>query len=146
MVANKFLVSFLAVAVFTVSAAPSPIARPVSNTEVEGRDIHARDGEGCVKLCADHYLQGGCYTLCGGDNQCMLLTGFNDQVSSLEVQTAGWTCTYYEHTECTGASFTSDYDATLHDGSGWWADRMSSLKCWQDEPCPGGPFDPICGI
>ncbi|KAM7201667.1 hypothetical protein V8F33_003216 [Rhypophila sp. PSN 637] len=107
----KSLVTFAAIAVFSATASPAPSPQPepsngdivvVAKAEEESLvKLKARQDPnvGCVKLCADHYFQGACYTFCTNNNQCANLGGgFNDWVSSLEVQSnhASWTCTYYE--------------------------------------------------
>ncbi|KAM7222716.1 hypothetical protein V8F06_001903 [Rhypophila decipiens] len=153
----KSLVTFAAMAVFSATASPAPSPQPEpSNGDVAVvaealaveeslLKIKARQDPniGCVRMCADHFFQGDCFTFCTHNNQCANMGGgFNDWVSSLEVTSnhVSWTCTYYEHASCTGASFTSQYDDTLHDSGGWWADRISSIRCWRK--CSPDPFCP----
>ncbi|KAM7196716.1 hypothetical protein V8F20_006909 [Naviculisporaceae sp. PSN 640] len=160
MVALKSLLTFATMAIFSASAAPSvpepsptpngsaddppvALARPIK--DVGARDLEARQSVGCVLMCADHFFQGACYEFCTNNSQCANLGGgFNDWTSSLRTTTSGWTCAYYEHAGCAGASFASNYEDTLHDQGGFWADRISSIRCYSTAPCGGGPFDPPC--
>ncbi|KAM7207802.1 hypothetical protein V8F20_001844 [Naviculisporaceae sp. PSN 640] len=115
----KSLVAFGAMAVFSsVSAAPAGA--------LEDRQVQA-----CAYLCGDHFFQGTCLTFCTQHDQCANFgTGFNDWISSIRVPNAPQvSCVFYEHSSCTGASLATDYDETLHDGNGWWADRISSMRC-----------------
>ncbi|KAM7195837.1 hypothetical protein V8F33_006486 [Rhypophila sp. PSN 637] len=125
-------------------AAPSPpgdgiadaeITTVVAQADAETSPLRGRETQLCAMLCADHYFQGRCEVFCTQDLQCANLgTGYqNDWASSLRV--LHWidhSCTFYEHANCQGASFTSDYDESLHDGNGFWADRISSLRCYWD--------------
>ncbi|KAM7211783.1 hypothetical protein V8F06_012820 [Rhypophila decipiens] len=59
-------------------------------------------------------------------------TEWNDVISSYEViNRPEWYCQFYEHVSCQGAYTDVQYDNTLHDGGGPWADRISSIKCWR---------------
>ena len=74
MLTLKSLVTFGAMAVFSVSAAPAPEASPTpgdsTDVAVAEKLLEARQEAGCARLCADHFFQGACYTFCTGNNQC----------------------------------------------------------------------------
>ncbi|KAM7201543.1 hypothetical protein V8F20_004771 [Naviculisporaceae sp. PSN 640] len=113
MLALKSLVTFAALAIFSATAAPAPgpDAAPEAAPSPDSGDfvtavaipedsvsIQAHPGEGCVRMCQDHYFGGTCYTFCTNDGQCATLSGgVNDWASSLEVVNwPAWTCTYYQ--------------------------------------------------
>lgn len=79
----KSLVIFAAMAVFSATAAPAPASVPEAASSPASGDfvtavaipqdsfsIAAHPGQGCVKLCQDHYFRGTCYTFCTNDGQC----------------------------------------------------------------------------
>ncbi|KAM7216527.1 hypothetical protein V8F06_008055 [Rhypophila decipiens] len=144
MLTLKSLVTLAAMVVISATAAPAPAPEPEAAPSPASGDfviavavpedsfsIAAHPGEGCVKLCQDHYFQGTCYTICTNDGQCATLSGgLNDWTSSIDVVNwPAWECTFYQHAQCQGASFTTHYDESLHDSGGWWADRISSIRC-----------------
>ncbi|KAM7206456.1 hypothetical protein V8F20_002805 [Naviculisporaceae sp. PSN 640] len=135
----KSLLALAAVAVFSVDAAPAPASGNSDKAVIEARQTAA-----FVKICKDHYF-GQCTILQAQLNTCgrAMPSGWNDVISSYEVGNRDkvW-CRFYEHQECQGRYYDAQYDDTLHDGDGFWKDRISSLQCWLRDPLGCGA--PVC--
>ncbi|KAM7188272.1 hypothetical protein V8F20_010649 [Naviculisporaceae sp. PSN 640] len=119
----KSLVSFASMAILSATAAPAVIP-------TEGA-LQSRQDYAWAKFCEHPEFTGECITLGVTNNICTILPDhFNDRASSVEnLSRPSWSCTWYEHTSCTGQAYTNQRDAKLNDGSGFFDDRITSFKC-----------------
>ncbi|KAK0665416.1 hypothetical protein QBC41DRAFT_232847 [Cercophora samala] len=67
------------------------------------------------------------------DNNIMALNvpgSYNDRISSIRnLDKNRFHCVWYEHSNCGGRSYSNQEDANLHDGDGFFSDRISSWRC-----------------
>ncbi|KAK4205420.1 hypothetical protein QBC40DRAFT_162542 [Triangularia verruculosa] len=57
-------------------------------------------------------------------------SSYNDYISSIKNLDKGrFHCVWYEHGGCRGRSYSNQEDANLHDGNGFFSDRISSWRC-----------------
>ncbi|VBB79490.1 Putative protein of unknown function [Podospora comata] len=55
---------------------------------------------------------------------------YNDRISSIRnLDKNRFHCVWYEHSNCGGRSYGNQEDANLHDGNGFFSDRISSWRC-----------------
>ncbi|EGX87731.1 hypothetical protein CCM_09353 [Cordyceps militaris CM01] len=92
-------------------------------------EVEPSYGYGGVKFCK-HWNQGQpCITLDCCSSCDNMPSDWNDQVSSYQVTRGCGPCTFYEHNDCGGASFTSHDNEPQNVPEGWWNDRISSYRC-----------------
>ncbi|VBB71459.1 Putative protein of unknown function [Podospora comata] len=122
MVNLKCFTALLTMSVLT-TAAPAPAA------DAEEGKLAPRQTGRAVYAC-HHTYWGPLPTLLQvlqSSSQCP--SDWNDVISSIRNQ-AAWSCTWYEHGNCEGRSYTNQEDANLADGDGFFNDPISSWRCY----------------
>ncbi|KAK4653812.1 hypothetical protein QC762_510180 [Podospora pseudocomata] len=125
MVSFKSLATLLAFGVLSATAAPAGDA-------LNGSHLEARQSPRQVFACKDWYWQGQCITWDMTYAECKNRPAeWNDVISSIKsVHKTGVYCEWWEHANCSGERYDNQEDANLHDGSGFFADRISSIRCY----------------
>ncbi|KAK4672251.1 hypothetical protein QC763_0001950 [Podospora pseudopauciseta] len=123
MVNPKCFTALLTMSVLT-TAAPAPAA-----DAEEGKPAPRQTGR-AVYTCHHTYWGAPCQPSASINNHLVNVpSDWNNVISSIRNQTA-WSCTWYEHGNCEGRSYTNQEDAKLADGDGFFNDRISSWRCY----------------
>ncbi|KAM7218545.1 hypothetical protein V8F06_006149 [Rhypophila decipiens] len=96
-----------------------------------------------IVACEHPEWQGRCWNHFVDSSNCVNVPWeLDNQFSSIRnTNSGGYICVWYEHFNCEGSAYTNQHDAKLQDGSGFFDDRISSLRCWLWTPLSGGvPF------
>ncbi|KAK0666970.1 hypothetical protein QBC41DRAFT_143070 [Cercophora samala] len=117
--------SLLAFGVLSASAAPA-------GEVLNGNPLEARQYPRQVMACKDIHWGGQCITWTMTYAECKNVPAdWNDVISSIKsVNPTGVFCEWWEHANCSGERYTNQNDANLHDGDGFFGDRISSIRCY----------------
>ncbi|KAK0666037.1 hypothetical protein QBC41DRAFT_305579 [Cercophora samala] len=126
----KNIVTLLALAVFSASAAPAADVS-VAEAASEQPAIVARQAWASVYACQHVWWGLPCQGFSPYAGQCIgVPAGYNDRISSIRNNNKNnFHCVWYEHGGCTGRSYANQEDANLADGDGFFNDRISSMRC-----------------
>ncbi|KAK4654115.1 hypothetical protein QC762_401176 [Podospora pseudocomata] len=108
----------------------SATAAPTVHTSSDGR-ITAGQNTAFVFACQNARWGNPCQTFGSNPGTCFNVPGsYNDRISSIRnLDKNRFHCVWYEHSNCGGRSYGNQEDANLHDGNGFFSDRISSWRC-----------------
>ncbi|KAK0739350.1 hypothetical protein B0T21DRAFT_400497 [Apiosordaria backusii] len=98
-------------------------------------DCDPKKGHACmhVKYCQHIWWDGDCIEDFFWNGECRNTLEFpkyeNEISSAANMNYDHSTCHWFDGTDCQGAQYSTESDANLADGNGWWNDRISSYRC-----------------